>query len=122
MLIAYILSSARLLRIKVITARHRGSVFKKGDVEYSINPDYQYQKKFLGFKTFFFSLYYEGNPNPLKITKSGIESVDDVPLSEMSYIAGKVVRSKNDKIFMVLLALTLFVTLVVAGKVYGFIN
>lgn len=83
MLVAYILTKQKHLRIKLVRNKEIG-VFKKSNFEYRIKRGCIYTKKFLGIKLFFWSMYFEGNPDPIEfddpdIKVSGI-AIDDVAL------------------------------------------
>ena len=110
MLIAYILTKSRFLKIKIIKNKEIG-VFKKDKFEYIIDRSKIYQKKFLGFKTFFFSMYLEGNPNPLEFTETGYNlQGSDVPLDEIALLIRKVMHGAIELIMLLLIAFNLILT------------
>lgn len=112
MFVAYILTKGRFLRIKIIGDKTE-SVFKKGSYEYNIDPECMYQKKFAFLKLFFWSMYVEGFPNPLKFNVKGgtVTSQGDVPLDEIALIVQKVVRGVLDKIHFVISGITLLIVI-----------
>ncbi len=113
MIIAYILNKNNYLGVKIIGNRNKG-VFKYNGEEYLVDRSCLMQKKFLGFKTFFFLLYVEGNKNPLEIdVKDGIVSTKQVSLNALAYILNKIRTTKQERIMMFLIAGNLILSLVI---------
>lgn len=61
-------------------------VFTYKDCEYNIDPTAKYEKKFLGIKTFFFSMYEQDYPDPLRFEEGRlIRNDQDIPIGELAY-------------------------------------
>lgn len=98
MFIAYILTKQRQLKLKIIRSASE-KVFTYADFEYEIDMEKVYSKKFLGIKVFFFSLYIQDNPKPLKFIQAGIDySEQDIPINELAYFASLLKKGKLTKI------------------------
>ena len=86
MLVAYILTKSRFLRVKLVRNKESG-VFKKGGYEYTIDRKKIYTKKFLGLKLFFWAMYLEGNPYPMEFDEKGYKIVkSDVDSDKLSWM------------------------------------
>lgn len=61
-------------------------VFVYKDCEYNIDPTAKYEKKFLGIKTFFFSMYEQDYPDPLRFEEGRlIRNEQEIPINELAY-------------------------------------
>jgi hypothetical protein len=100
MLVIYVLTKAKELKVKIIRDTKSG-MFQYRDYEYRIDRKRIYQKRFLNFKTFFFSFYLEGNPIPLEFDDKDYNvSMTDVPLDEIAVILRKIRRGLSDIIMI----------------------
>lgn len=118
MLIAYILTKSRFLKWKIVRNKESG-VFKKGGYEYNLDRKCQYQKRVLGVKVVLWSMYFEGNPNPLEFDEEeGVSTVSDIPIDDTALIIRKVLRGVLDVVLVVLVAFTFLMTIVIAWKVF----
>lgn len=119
MLLCYILSKHRFLRLKICRNKEIG-VFKKGGYEYNIDRKKIYTKKILGFKTVFWCMYLEGNPNPIEFDESGVQTVvSDVPLDELAILMHKVIHGVIEIAIILLVVFNLLLTVGVIWKVYN---
>jgi len=118
MLVVYILTKAKELKVKVVRDTS-GGMFSYKDFEYKIDRKKIYQKKFLGFRNFFFSFYLEGNGNPLEFDDSRYNiSPVEVPLDEIAVILRKIRRGMLEILMIVLTAGIFLMVLAVLVKVY----
>ena len=119
MLLAYILSKSRFLRIKIVRNKESG-VFKKGGYEYVIDRKKIYTKKVFGIKTVFWCMYLEGNPNPIEFNEEkGISiTTSDVPLDEIAILIRKVIHGVMEVLTLLLVAFTFLMTIIIAFKVF----
>lgn len=118
MLVVYILTKAKELKVKIVK-NVQGGMFRYKDFEYKVDRKKIYQKKFLGFKTFFFSMYLEGNGNPIEFddAKYSISAVD-VPLDEIAIILRKIRRGVAEIIMLLVSVGTLLMVLALVFKVF----
>ena len=117
MLIAYILNKDRSLSVKLVRSKNNG-IFTYNGHEYTVDTGRIYQKKALFVKSFFWSMYMEGNPNPIEFTETGF-NVDSghVSLDEISYLLRKIRKTKQELIFMLVLAGSFLMNLLVLLRV-----
>lgn len=119
MFVAYILTKSRFWTWKIVNDR-KFSVFKKNGLEYKIDPQCMYQKRILGLKAMFVSMYFEGNPNPIGFDiLSNQIMVSDVPIDDVALIVRKVMRGIMDIVFIILIGITLVVSIITAVGVYN---
>lgn len=122
MLIAYILNNSRFLKWKIIRNREQGTFMFKGR-EYNINRERIYTKKILFIKLIFWSMYFEGRPDPIEFTEKGLScSVSDVPLDEIAHLYKKIMKSGIEIITLILSAFSLIFILMVLMKVYNYVQ
>lgn len=119
MLVAYILSKSRFLKTRIIRLKD-SNVFKHGNFEYKVDREKIYQKKFLGFKLFFWSMYLEGNPDPIEFRDRDYSiSYNDVPIDDIALILHKLKMLRIEIISIIILAFNLLLTIGVVYKLYG---
>jgi len=120
MLVVYILTKDKELKVKLVR-NAQGGMFRYKDFEYKIDRKKIYQKKFLNWKTFFFSMYLEGNSNPLEFDDNqwSISPVE-VPLDEIAIILRKIRRGLIEALIMVFTAGTFLLVLMIFVKVYEY--
>lgn len=100
MIVAYIITEQRKMVVKLIT-QDDAKVFSWKGFEYNVRAEKMYQKKFFGFKTFFFSMYIQGNPEPVSFDSAGrIDLVQDVPINELAILMRKIRKGMLDEIAM----------------------
>lgn len=122
MLVAYILTKSKFLKVKFVRLKD-DAVFSCNKLEYNINRQRIYQKKFLGIKLFFWSMYLEGNPDPIEYKDSSYEIKDaDVPLDEISTLAKKMRQTIYEKYIFLIMILNLLLTLGLFMKVFDMIK
>lgn len=108
MIVAYILLKTNLLKVRPIF-KESGAKFKYNGMDYDIDIDCVYNKKFLNLKYFRWIMYYEGVPKPIKITSEGAGISNAVPLNEVAQLMAKLKFLMYEKIFMILLAVNLII-------------
>lgn len=121
MFVAYILTKSKFLKFKIIKLKDSG-IFTKDNFEYKIDRERIYQKKFLGFfKLYFWSMYLEGNPNPIKFTDKGYDTgAVDMTLDEIAIILKKLRDKGKEIVYIILLLLNLLLSLSIWVKVWGY--
>lgn len=118
MLVAYILTKSKFLRVKFVKLQDSG-VFKHGDFEYRIDRKRIYQKKFLFFKLFFWSMYLEGVTDPLEFNDLTYEVKElDTPLDEIAILLRKI----RNGIFDVIIVLAVVFNLILTGYLIYMLN
>lgn len=118
MFIAYILTKANFLRFKLIRLNNDG-VFKHGNYEYKIDRKKIYQKKLFGLKLIFFSMYFEGNPDPIEFNEKGFKlEQSDIPLNDIAIILNKINSMKFTIYILIIVAINLLLLLVIASRVF----
>lgn len=89
MIVFYILTNSRCWKLKIKS--REGKFFKYKNLEYDINPECIYWKKFFGFKIFRCAFYVEGFRSPIKYDlMSGKISHDEVALDDLGAILNKI--------------------------------
>jgi len=114
--INYILTSTNELIIKPIYKTNQ-TTFDYEGLEYKINKKYIYKKKFLGFKTFFFSFYIQGNVNPISFSNIDLipNVTEDVPINEIAILMRKIRKTVLDEILnFVTIINTILIIVVIA--------
>lgn len=110
MLVVYILTKSKFLKVKIVRDKE-GGVFKYGNFEYHIDRQRIYQKKFLFFKLFFWSMYLEGVPNPLEFSEFGYSiGSSDVPLDELAILLRKIRHGFLDLLIALLVLFNMVIT------------
>ena len=122
MLVAYILTKQRFLRLKILKMKDTG-IFRHGNFEYVIDRKRIYQKKFLGWKLFFWSMYLEGNPNPIEFDDKTFHIVQaDVPIDEIAILLKRLRKVFYEVIIIILVLINLLVSGFIYGKISGVIQ
>ena len=119
MLVVYILTKARELKVKILRKTDSG-IFRYKDFEYHIDRKKIYQKKFLNWKPFFFSMYLEGNPNAMEFDDEKGYRINEceVPLDEIAIILRKIRRGVEEIVILILTGGTFLMVLMLLIKIY----
>jgi hypothetical protein len=121
MIFAYILTKTRHLRLKIVGNRQSGT-FKKKNFEYNINRERIYTKKFL-WKTVFWCMYFEGNPNPIFFDeKNKTIDISDVPIDEIAILMNRILKNTLMIVMLILIAFNFLLTVALLLKVYGYVS
>jgi hypothetical protein len=117
MLVAYILTKSRYLKIKLV--KDNSGIFRYKDFEYTIKRDRIYGKKFLGLKHFFFAFYLEGHSEPIEFKEDSYNLIQsEVPLDEIAYLMRKIRNGILDILMVIISAVTLITVIAIAIKVF----
>ena len=108
MFIAYIVLETGRMVLKRV--KDGDFTFKYKNFEYNVRKEKRYTKKFLGIKEFFFSMYQQGNSEPLYIDSTSDKFMvqQDVPLNDVAFILGKLRYGLFGEIHVLISAITLF--------------
>lgn len=86
MFVAYVFTKQNYCRLKLITKKELEAFTVSGDVtEYKINKKRIYRKKFLFLFPFFFSVYRQGDPDPVDIHGENV-SHETTYINEVSQV------------------------------------
>ena len=108
MFVVYILLRNRMVKVKLVRDK---SIFVYKGFEYRIDRSRIYQKKALGFKLFFWSMYLEGNPNPIEFDDPIRISDSRVPLDKIALLLNKLKYNLYMIIVIVVVVVNLMATI-----------
>lgn len=120
MLVVYLLTRTRNLKIKFV--KDNKPVFRHKGKEYKIDPEAIYTKRALGFKKFFWSMYMQDYPAPLKFKAGMVDKRDDVPLDDVAYILNKIRMGIVGEIGVIVSIVTLFCVIFMLMQQNGLIQ
>lgn len=106
MLVAYILTKSRFLKLRLIRKTSQEK-FTYKDKQYNIDQNCVYLKRFLGFKLFTWSMYVEGVVDPLEFTNKGYRVVSSTPLNVVAKLMYKLKLLFYEKILIGLMIINL---------------
>lgn len=120
MFVAYIITKTRDFKLKIVR-RPDGDIFTYKDFEYRIDMSKQMVKKFLWYRPFYISIYFEGNPEPIDF-KDGTYSTDrtEVPLNEIAILVRKARGFLNENLTMMMVAGCLILLILLYVELGGF--
>lgn len=105
------------MKLKIVRENEVG-IFRHKGFEYVIDRKAIYTKRLFGIRKIFWSMYLEGNPNPIVFDDKGYTiGVSDVPIDEIALLMRKVMRGVMDILLIILVVFNLIVSIVLAGYV-----
>jgi len=109
MLVVYLITKKRELKVRILKSNKE--IFNYNGVDYFIDPEAIYQKKFCFIKTFFWIMFIEGCTNPVRFKDDGIYHMKAVGLNEKAYLLRKVRNAKQELIMLLVVIFNLLITM-----------